>query len=399
MKNYTKAINQRIKKNILPVILTGVLFAFSAAQTPAQDETKPVAGNIGTGITGLYNGPFPSETQRELVGPYLLLKAGIVNDANTEVTLPLYEGRMKDGRKVWYILTDTSDEANARALGLNHSAKLIYAEGGKAVRTARIDKGTLVFDQGTVDFSPDMSLTPGDAPNAFPPKSFTPGSKGDKDYSPLVKIVNAGGHIYNAPIIAFNVDANRISFPNGNVDHKILHDKVVRIDPAKSEVTFKLTPGFSFGRPVMYLSFDSNNPLAATLEESTLAPGMDDIKVGGDDGAFSAVERLFVFTNAPTGKGNPQRQGLNSAITDGGGPLNVFGGVPTIAGDYSPMWDLNLWTWTDAAVKSNYRSRMTEEFSILRLVQEGHIVGPDKKNPQYGSTGIIVNCPVVKRLL
>ena len=222
---------------------------------------------------------------------------------------------------------------------------------------------------------------------------------GDKDYTPLVKIVNAGGHIYNAPIIAFNVDAAKISFPDGNVDHKILHDKVVRIDPSKSQVTFKLTAGFSFGRPVMYLSFDSNNPLAATLEESTLAPGMDDIKVGGDDGAFSAVERLFVFTNAPTGKGNPQRQGLNSAITDGGGPLNVFGGVPTIAGDYSPMWDLNLWTWTDAALKNHYDSRMTEEFSILRLVQEGHLVGPDPKNKQYGSTGIVVNCPVVKRLL
>lgn len=397
MKNYTKISGWMASRSLAFYILLIVL-TFGAGQASAQEETQPVPGNIGTGITGLYNGPFPSETQRELVGPYVLLKAGIINQANTEVTLPLYEGRMKDGRKVWYVLTDTSDEGNAKALGLNYSAKLVYADGGKAVRTARLDKGVLVFDSGTVDFSPNMALTPG-SPQAFPPKSFTPGSTGDKDYSPLVKIVNAGGHIYNAPIIAFNVDAAKISFPNGNVDHKILHDKVVRIDPAKSQVTLKLTPGFSFGRPVMYLSFDSNNPLAATLEESTLAPGMDDIRVGGDDGAFSAVERLFVFTNAPTGKGNPQRQGLNSAITDGGGPLNVFGGVPTIAGDYSPMWDLNLWTWTDAAVKNNYRSRMTEEFSILRLVQEGHIVGPDKNNPQYGSTGIIVNCPVVKRLL
>ncbi len=311
-------------------------------------------------------------------------KPELLIEANTEVTLPLYEGRLKDGRKVWYVLTDTSDEGNARALGLNYSAKLIYADGGKAVRTGRLEKGTLVFDSGAVDFSPAMSLTPG-APKAFPPKAFQPGSIGDANYSPLVKIVNAGGHIYNAPVIAFDVDASRISFPNGNVDHKVLHDKVVRIDPSKSQVTFKLTAGFSFGRPVMYLSFDANNPLAATLEESTLSPGMNDIQVGGDDGAFSAVERLFVFTNGPTGKGNPQRQGLNSAISDGGGPLNVFGGVPTIAGDYSPMWDLNLWTWTDEARNKNYGSRMTEEFSILRLVQDGHLVGPDAKNKQYGA--------------
>lgn len=397
MKNYTKIINRMLNRSFAFYALLIVLVV-GAGQAAAQEETQPVPGNIGTGITGLYNGPFPSETQKELVGPYQLLKAGIMNEANTEVTLPLYEGRLKDGRKVWYVLTDTSDEGNARALGLNFSAKLVYADGGKAVRTGRLEKGTLVFDSGTVDFSPAMALTPG-SPQAFPPKSFTPGSTGDANYSPLVKIVNAGGHIYNAPIIAFNVDAAKISFPNGNVDHKILHDKVVKIDPSKSQVTFKLTAGFSFGRPVMYLSFDANNPLAATLEESTLAPGMNDIQVGGDDGAFSAVERLFVFTNGPTGKRSPQRQGLNSAITDGGGPLNVFGGVPTIAGDYSPMWDLNLWTWTDAALKSNYGSRMTEEFSILRLVQDGHLVGPDPKNKQYGSTGIIVNCPVVKRLL
>lgn len=397
MKNYTKMVNRMLNRSLAFYVLLIVL-TLSAGQAAAQEETQPVPGNVGTGITGLYNGPFPSETQKELVGPYQLLKAGIMNEANTEVTLPLYEGRLKDGRKVWYVLTDTSDEGNARALGLNFSAKLVYADSGKAVRTARLEKGTLIFDSGTVDFSPAMALTPG-SPQAFPPKSFTPGSNGDANYSPLVKIVNAGGHIYNAPIIAFNVDAAKISFPNGNVDHKILHDKVVRIDPAKQQVTLKLTAGFSFGRPVMYLSFDANNPLAATLEESTLAPGMNDIQVGGDDGAFSAVERLFVFTNGPTGKGSPQRQGLNSAIMDGGGPLNVFGGVPTIAGDYSPMWDLNLWTWTDAALQKNYGSRMTEEFSILRLVQEGHIVGPDAKNKQYGSTGIIVNCPVVKRLL
>jgi len=395
MKNYKNLMAEILNR---AVCLSALMIVLLAGSAMAQEETTPVPGNVGTGITGLYNGPFPSETQKELVGPYLLLKAGIVSEANSEITLPLYEGKLKDGRKVWYVLTDTSDEGNARALGLNYSAKLAYADGGKAVRTARIDKGNLVFDSGTVDFSPVMSLTPG-APQAFPPKAFQPGSMGDKDYSPLVRIVNAGGHIYNAPIIAFNVTADKISFPNGNVDHKILHDKVVRIDPAKSQVTFKLIAGFSFGRPVMYLSFDSNNPLAATLEESTLAPGLDDIKVGGDDGAFSAVERLFVFTNGPTGKGNPQRQGLNSAITDGGGPLNIFGGVPTIAGDYSPMWDLNLWTWTDAALKNHYDARMIEEFSILRLVQEGHLVGPDAKNKQYGSTGIIVNCPVVKRLL
>ena len=77
--------------------------------------------------------------------------------------------------------------------------------------------------------------------------SFQPGAVGDKDYSPLVKVVNAGGVIYNAPIVAFNVTANQISFPNGNVDYTMVHDQVVAIDPVNMTVTLNLINGFSFG--------------------------------------------------------------------------------------------------------------------------------------------------------
>ena len=64
------------------------------------------------------------------------------------------------------------------------------------------------------------------------------------------------------------------------------------------------------------------------------------IATGHNDSAFSAVERIFAFINGPTGKDNPQRQGFNSALTDGLLPLNVLGGIPTIATDYGPMWIL-----------------------------------------------------------
>ena len=129
MKNYTKIIGQMLNRSFGFYVLLAILVV-GASSASAQDETAPVPGNVGTGITGLYNGPFPSETQKELIGPYQLLKAGIINEANTEITLPLYEGRLKDGRKVWYVLTDTSDEGNAKGLGLNYSAKMTYAEGG-----------------------------------------------------------------------------------------------------------------------------------------------------------------------------------------------------------------------------------------------------------------------------
>jgi hypothetical protein len=42
-----------------------------------------------------------------------------------------------------------------------------------------------------------------------------------------VQIVNAANVIYNAPIVAFGVDASQINFPNGGVDYSKVHDEVV----------------------------------------------------------------------------------------------------------------------------------------------------------------------------
>jgi hypothetical protein len=113
-----------------------------------------------------------------------------------------------EARNVWYILTDTTDKGNADALGLNWSPKLNYAATGARVAALQ-NNSTLIFNNGTVDFSPNRTLTPGDMPNAFPPTITNPGSVGDNDYSPLVRVENAGDHIYNAPVIAFDVEAHR----------------------------------------------------------------------------------------------------------------------------------------------------------------------------------------------
>jgi hypothetical protein len=368
----------------------------------ADDETAPAPASIGADIPLTYFGPPPSAVQPELIGPVQLLKSGTVDaDAGT-VTLPLYQGRMIDGKKVWYILTDTTDEANAAALGINHSSKLAYAGMCGASRTARLDAdGMLVFNEGTVDFAPERKLTAGAAPNPFPPAEAVPGSVGDASYSPLVVVENAGGHIYNAPIVAFGQDEADLDFCTGAVDHTKVHDKVVQFCPSKRTVTMALTSGFSFSRPVLYLSTESNNPIAATLEGATLAPGLNDVPVGGDDSAFSAVERIFVMINGPRNPSpneiHPHRQGLESAILDGRSPLNVLGGIPTIATDYSPLWDMNLGEWTADAIAKGYRARVTEEFQILGLAVRGHITGPG--GSPYGSSGIIVNCPIVQRLL
>jgi hypothetical protein len=386
-------------------VLTGailLMFIFSGfSNVPraiAADSIAPASPSIGSSIPRTYFGPPPSESDRNLVGPVKLLRSGQVDTTAETITLPLYQGQMKDGRKVWFILTDTDDKGNADALGLNFAAKLTYAAVGRGARMATIGSdGRLTFESGTVDFSPVRKLVPGDTPNVFPPKTAEPGSVGDSSYTPLVRISNAENHIYNAPIIASGANSSQFMLSNGKPDYTKVHDKVLGFDLQNNTVTLKLTEGFSFGRPVLYLSTDANDPVTATLEGATLAPGLSDIGVGRDDSAFSAVERIFVFINGATGLDNPQRQGLNSAIMDGASPLNTLGGIPTIANDYSPIWDLNLGEWTQQAIDKGYRSRMTDEFAILSMVEKGFVTGPGGK--PYGSTGILINCPVAYRLL
>ncbi len=403
-------------------VWTGVIFALFSliaatlgggtaiaqdADGEGDDDVRPSPPSIGADIPVTYFGPPPSSVEPELIGDLQLLTAGTLNEDEGTITLPLYYGRIADsGESVYYIVTDTTDLSTAQALGLNHSSKLSFADDGRAVRDAEYDReGILEFYGGGVDFSPERSITPG-SPNAFPPAEFSPGAVGDELYTPLVKILNAGGHVYNAPTMAFDVTPDQIDFCEGGVDHSLVHDSVVSICPGDEPdepgtVTVELEAGFSFARPVLYMSTDTNHPLPAALEGAIFAPGLLDIQVGSDDSLFSPVERIFGWSNGPTnfedGVTNPQRQGFESAVRGEGGPLNVLGGIPTIATDYSPLWDLNVGEWTDEAVERGFRSRLTEEFQILGFVERGYLTGPG--GTPYGSSGFIINCPIVHRFL
>jgi hypothetical protein len=358
----------------------------------------PAPANIGTKVPLSYFGPPPSTVNESLVGPVQLLNTGQIDTANGTITIPLYLGYMKgSGKKVWYILTDVDDPGVAAELGLNFSAKMSFMD--PAARKANFDdQGNLIFDKGTVDFSPIRSVVPGPFGAEFPPVSANPGAIGDANYSPYVEIVNAAGVIYNAPIVAFGVDASQINFPKGGVDYSKVHDEVVAIDPYKMVVTLNLINGFSFGRSVWYLSMDASIPLAAAIEHSTYAPLMQKLHLGDDDSFSSPIERIFIATNGPEeGRcDNPFRQGLSADLTDGHRPNNVLGGIPTLALDYSPAWDANLFTWTQDAINQNYRSDLRAEFNVLNLVQSGYLTG--EGGGPFGSSGFSINCPIVLRL-
>jgi hypothetical protein len=393
--------------NIEPAVTSaGVSSTFNSEQGPGPGPIGPGPGcnlfpapaAVGAAVPLSYFGPSPSTVNPSLVGPVQLLNTGTVDAAHGTVTIPLYKGSLNGTKKtVWYILTDVSNQGVAQELGLNFSAKLGFAS--NAARTGNLDSnGNIVFDKGSVDFTPQRNIVPGPAGQEFPPKSSAPGAIGDKDYSPYVSITNAGGVIYNAPMIAFNVDASQINFPNGHVDYSKVHDQVVAIDPYNMTVTLNLINGFSFGRPVWYLSTEASIPLAAAIEHNTYAPLMDKLVLGNDDSFASPIERIFIATNgAESGQcDNPLRQGLSADLADGFRPNNVLGGIPTIALDYSPAWDAQLFEWTSQAIDKGFRGQVREEFQILTFVQDGLITGPG--GAAFGSSGFSINCPIVQRL-
>ena len=403
----TQAIEEASSEEATPTAAEDDGEFFEPAPNGPGCDVTPASAAVGADVAETYFAPLPSGVNPSFVGPVELLTSGPIDRMGLTVTLPLYRGELRDGRNVFYIVTDTTDEGNALDLGINFAPKLVFADTGRGVREAELmPEGLLIFREGTVDFGPERQIAPGgEGDQAFPPSVAEPGAIGDRGYSPLVKINNAGGHIYNAPIIAFDVEPEEINFPDGDVDYSLVHDRVLAIDPfdepaadgTAGTVTLQLVPGFSFGRPVLYLSTEASLPDVAAIENNTFAPGLQDITLGFDDALFSAIERLFTFTNGPTGCENPQRQGLSAALVDLETPFNVLGGIPTLALDYSPIWDVNVGEWTADAIESGFRSRLTDEFQILTFVQNGFVTGPD--GTDYGSAGFVVNCPIVFRFL
>lgn len=341
------------------------------------------AGIIIGGASGARAEPLVIDTQ--------LLLAGQIDLTSDTITLPLHHGSLSDGRSVWYVLLDSSNQATAHAQGLVYAPALANAVELGAVRTASRDgHGELVFDRGTIDFSPDRALVPGNAPDLFPPKSASPGSIGDADYSPYVQVRGEGSGVYNAPVLAFNVDAPAISFceVGTKVDHTLVHDKVVRICPERNQVTLALSHGFANGKPLIYVSLDSSDPVAATMEAATYAPAL------GALNNSAATLPLFAVANGETGKSNPNRQGFDSALMGDGSPLNVLTGIPTLSSTpYSPLWELHIAQWTSEAIAEGKRGVLASAQQFQTAFQAGTLTGFG--GGPLTSSGLLVNCPAV----
>lgn len=300
------------------------------------------------------------------------------------VTLPLLHGTFKR-RDVWYVVTESSNNADAGRRGVNWAPRLANALGTKAVQPVSLDgRNELVFS-GTVDFSPQRVVVPS-SPNGFPPSSFEPGAVGDANYSPYVTL--GDGIVLNATQVA---NASGVQ------------DGVVRIDYTARTVTLDLFEGFYDGNPVLYLHQDASSKLVAAVEGSNYAPNMDAAPGEGSfDQKTSARAAIIPIVNGPRGVANPERQGLESFLLGEGDPKNITQVFPDER-SYVPVWDVHPAVWTQAAIDAGLRRQVRGDADLTALVQQGLIVsgGDGIANTSLGglrSSHQISNCPIIARL-
>src|ERR1700736_3284502 len=398
------------------------LLVAAMIRPPVSAETTTQTG--ANGDLGQRSGLLPREN--------LVLESALQVDLTHEtVRLPLYKGTA-NGHTVWFILTESSDQGLAKNSGLNYAPKLANIANGcpDCVQTVTQEQPTadqnkfgqaVIHYQGEPDFSPTRTLVPG--PNGFPPASFSSGAVAGKGYSPFIRI-DGTSVFYNAPIVATG------DGPFDVVHHTNTADRVLGIHIAPpappgqyfdSWVDLLLVKGFDAGQPILYLSTEADDPLAAVLERSTYVPALARASyTGGDDFLGSARERLFGFINGQTGANNRQSQGfqhlvldghaaddasaantaLINALRNGGDLLNVFGDFPTLkdprhANAYSPLWDAQLGQWTQKAIDQGLDKRQIDEnvFFNLAATRPDLLTGPG--GAPYGTVGIDINCAVI----
>lgn len=339
----------------------------------------------------------PASAVRFKASDNVFLKSALAVDftyRNATVTLPLFRGISPSGGAVYYIVTDASDFAVARAMGLNYAPKMANAAGTPGAQDVTIENGLMRF-KGDVDFSPEYQVTPGDAPTYFPPKSFRPGAVGDAEWSSMA--VLPSGTVLNVQMVQNGSGA---------------HDRLKAIDVRRRTVTMSLLDGMHDGKQYYYhLVTDVSADLPAVLEKGVFTPRLGKVPAFGMSrpGDASAQLGFSPVLNGRTDAGSGQDQGFSTSLRNGGiDPINIFPIPPRTAdasrsNNYSPLWDAHVSMWTPAAVAGGKVKRVTSLAELGRLVRAGQItdamINPPGPANSYVAglrpTQVIINCPVI----
>jgi hypothetical protein len=294
------------------------------------------------------------------------------------VVLPLHRGTAH-GKTVWYVVTDSSDRADAAKRHANYAPALasVGANCADCVASVTETGGSFAFP-GAPDFSNDRGYV--SRATGFPPTSAAPGGTAGNDYTPFVRV---GTAIVNAPIVATGERDFDV------VTHRNTQDRVLAIDTVKKTVTLLTAEGFANGKRVEYLSTEASDPGAASIERATYVKHL------------AAAVGVPIFAIA-----NGKHQGLSFDALHGGlereasladsasllSPDNVLSSFPTgaAAAAYTPLWNANVSVFAnDAAAEHVVRS--ADE--IQTLADAKTLTGPGGK--AFGPAGFVVNCPVI----
>ncbi len=287
------------------------------------------------------------------------------------VTLPIRRGRV-GSETVWYIVTDASTPAAARAYGVNYAPSLKDLGAAALQSAVKGRNGELAF-QGGPNFAPTRTYVA--SAGGFPPKSATPGGIGDAAYSPFVQVAGLG--IINAPIIATGTGAFDVT------KHTNTEDRVIAIDVHKKTATLVMARGFSNGKPIYYISTEASNPVAASVERATYVPKLAKAQAAGEipigvvvDGpqTGTAPQGLtFLTLHTPLGV-DATAANVKTIMSS----FNVLSIAPNLAkpyadNGYSPLWSVQ--------VVGKHATRVTSYSAYAALGAK--------------PAGFVVNCPFI----
>lgn len=307
--------------------------------------------------------------------------AQAIDTARGLAVLPLTVGRAA-GEVAWFVVTESSDSADAARRKVNWAPALAGLRGSSFVQRGAWDGTRLVVDAG-VDFLPSRSVL-ANPDSAFPPRAATPGSHGREGYSPFVEFPD--GIVLNAPHIATRTEAV---------------DRAVQIDRGLLFAVFRVSRGYARGRTTWYVSTEASDPMVAAMEGATHVRSLAGLSAAAADPRFASVRLgIVAIINGPLRSEVPtQQHGLRSALRGEGDPQNILEEMPG-ARAYTPVWDLHLAVWSPRAVREEARERLLGFAEVEARVRDGLLqpMGAGVAHPALGgltAVGAVVNCPVV----
>ncbi len=330
--------------------------------------------------------------------------------AGPTVRLPMFQGleTTSNGlRKCYYVITEASNKAMAKKLGVIFSPRMAASIGSGGEQRGYFNKkGRLVFE-GSVDFSPKRTLTPGQTNGllaGFPPASVTAGAVANSAWSSYV--VLPSGVVINAQMVANATGIHdRIPNPAGNGPAQEDDLNNPNLGIGQASVVMQLLDGWHDNRKFYFhIVTDTSDPGPAAIELGVFAPRLANLPT------FGVFPGGSMLPFSPTANGRTVDtdgfgvQGLNSAslsdrqVQD---PTNTFP-IDPFDIRYAPMWDAHI---TEFTVPENERPILRSFDQINQLLADGTLIpfrGNANSSPLENSlsdlltaTGAIINCPVI----